>query len=130
MPPSAAVQRPASSSVLPPRHHSAREAPQAAVAAPPQPRLRAKQPTIYPSWWPNAGEGASRSRGHRQAPGASSRPPPRLAYSRPPTAPASVARDDLPTAAFLLVPPRVSSGRGPQAQAQVRQRVVVVCMAV
>lgn len=39
------------------------------------------------------------------------RPPPRLAYSRPRTASASVTADDLPTAAFLLVPPRVSSGR-------------------
>ena len=77
----------------------------------PPPPPRPKQPAIYPDWWPGATEGGS-SRRRGGGPVAPRRPPPRLAYSRPPTAPASVTQDDLPTAAFLLVPPRISTGRG------------------
>lgn len=76
----------------------------------PPPPPRAKQPSIYPDWWPGDAN-ATGGRRHGGGPAAPRRPPPRLAYSRPPTAPASVTRDDLPTAAFLLVPPRVSIGR-------------------
>jgi hypothetical protein len=66
------------------------------------------QAAIYPDWWPReAGAASSARRGqakHRQQP--------RLAYSRPPAAPPSVIEDDLPTAAFLLVPPRLGSRAG------------------
>lgn len=99
----------------PPTSGSMRPGSTAAAAAAashmPPPPPRPKQPAIYPDWWPGATEGGS-SRRPGGGPVAQRRPPPRLAYSRPPTAPASVTQDDLPTAAFLLVPPRISTGRG------------------